>query len=418
MAYQELNEQTILDYIKTRPSLSDQLANLGELTAKEVGDGNLNTVYILESKAQPGQGIVIKQALPYLRVLGEDWKLTRERIRYETESLRLYNQYAPGLAPAIYDYDDEMSLVAMEYLSQHLIMRKALVARQQLPHFADHISTFMANTLFFTSDFYLTGLEKKELQARFINPHLCKIQEDFVFTNPLMESPENQWNPLVDDEVRRVRANGALKVAAAQMKARYMTHAQALIHSDLHTGSIMLNATDTRVIDSEFAFCGPMGFDVGALLENLILACLSHYGHTDDADVRAAYQEYLLQMVLDVWTQFAAKFDALWQDNNRGELVPNAYWDWPGGQDAFADFRRQYILEILRDTAGFGGCKFLRRMIGVVSVWDISSIENTAKRAIAERKAIRIGARWLLERHKINTIDDLIAIVRTEMART
>lgn len=418
MAYQELNEQTILDYIKTRPSLSDQLANLGELTAKEVGDGNLNTVYILESKAQPGQGIVIKQALPYLRVLGEDWKLTRERIRYETESLRLYNQYTPGLAPAIYDYDDEMSLVAMEYLSQHLIMRKALVERQQLPHFADHISTFMANTLFFTSDMYLTGLEKKELQARFINPHLCKIQEDFVFTNPLMESPENQWNPLVDDEVRRVRANGALKVAAAQMKARYMTHAQALIHSDLHTGSIMLNPADTRVIDSEFAFCGPMGFDVGALLENLILACLSHYGHTDDADVRAAYQEYLLQMVLDVWTQFAAKFDALWQDNNRGELAPNAYWDWSGGQDAFADFRRQYILEILRDTAGFGGCKFLRRMIGVVSVWDISSIENTAKRAIAERKAIRIGARWLLERHKINTIDDLIAIVRTEMART
>ncbi|MEZ4660648.1 MAG: S-methyl-5-thioribose kinase [Caldilineaceae bacterium] len=417
MAYRELNEQTILDYIQTRPALADQLANLGELTAKEVGDGNLNTVYILESKAQPGRGIVIKQALPYLRVLGEDWKLTRERIRYETESLRLYNQYAPGLAPAIYDYDEEMSLVAMEYLSQHLIMRKALVERQELPLFADHISTFMANTLFFTSDLYLTGLEKKELQARFINPHLCKIQEDFVFTNPLMDSPENQWNPLVDDEVQRVRANGALKMAAAQMKERYMTHAQALIHSDLHTGSIMLNPADTRVIDSEFAFCGPMGFDVGALLENLILACLSHYGHTDDPDLRAAYQEYLLQMVQDVWTQFAAKFDALWVENNRGELAPNAYWNWPGGQEAFADFRRQYILEILRDVAGFGGCKFLRRMMGVVSVWDISSIGDTTKRATAERKAIRIGARWLLGRDNITSIDELIEIVREEMPR-
>ncbi|MEZ4711410.1 MAG: S-methyl-5-thioribose kinase [Caldilineaceae bacterium] len=417
MAYQELNEQTILDYIKTRPALANQLAGLGQLTAKEVGDGNLNTVYILESDAQPGQGIVIKQALPYLRVLGEDWKLTRERIRYETESLRLYNQYAPGLAPAIYDYDEEMSLVGMEYLSQHLIMRKALAERQELPLFADHISTFMANTLFFTSDLYLTGLEKKELQARFINPHLCKIQEDFVFTNPLMDSPENQWNPLVDDEVQRVRANGALKIAAAQMKERYMTHAQALIHSDLHTGSIMLNPGDTRVIDSEFAFCGPMGFDVGALLENLILACLSHYGHTDDPDVRAAYQDYLLQMVQDVWTQFAAKFDALWLENNRGELAPNAYWDWPGGQEAFADFRRQYILGILRDVAGFGGCKFLRRMMGVVSVWDISSIEDATKRAIAERKAIRIGARWLLERDNITSIGELVGIVREEMAR-
>ena len=417
MTYQILNETTILDYVKTRPLLQPLLGQLGTITAREVGDGNLNTVYILESVNQPGQGLVVKQALPYLRILGEDWKLTRERIRFETESLRLYNEHAPGLAPTIYDYDDEMSLVAMEYLNSHLIMRKALVARHELPHFADHISTFLANTLFFTSDLYLTGLEKKTLQARFINPHLCKIQEDFVFTNPLMGSPENNWNPLVDDEVQRVRSNGSLKIAAAQMKASYMTHAQALIHSDLHTGSIMLNATDTRVIDSEFAFYGPLGFDIGAVLENLVLNALSHYGHTEDAAVRAEYQEYLLQMVHAVWSQFVQKFDALWVANNRGELAPPAYWDWPGGEAAFAEFRHQYILKILRDVAGYGGCKMLRRMMGVVSVWDIASIADLTKRAIAERKAIRIGTQWLLAHETVTTIDELIAIVRAEMAQ-
>jgi len=417
MAYAILNETTILAYVKTRPALADVLAPLGAITAREVGDGNLNTVYILESVDQPGRGLVIKQALPYLRILGEGWQLTRERVRFETESLRLYNQHAPGLAPTIYDYDDEMSLVTMEYLSSHLIMRKALVARQELPRFADHISTFLANTLFYTSDLYLTGLEKKTLQARFINPHLNKIQEDFVFTNPLMESPENNWNPLVDDEVQQVRSNGALKIAAAQMKASYMTHAQALIHSDLHTGSIMLNPEDTRVIDSEFAFYGPMGFDIGAVLENLVLNALSHYGHTDDPAVRAAYQDYLLQMVYAVWTQFAQKFDALWVANNRGELAPPAYWNWPGGEAAFAEFRRQYLLGILRDVAGHGGCKMLRRMMGVVSVWDISSIADPVKRASAERKAIRIGARWLLAHTTVNTIDELLTMVREEMAR-
>ena len=415
MAYQELNETTIIDYVKTRPALTALFSSMTRITAREVGDGNLNTVYILQNADNPKEGLVIKQALPYLRILGEGWKLTRERIRFETESLRLYNQYAPGLAPTIYDYDDEMSLVGMEYLGNHLIMRKALVARQRLPLFADHISTFMANTLFYTSDLYLTGLEKKTLQARFINPHLNKIQEDFVFTNPLMESPENQWNPLVDDEVQRVRTNSALKIAAAEMKASYMTHAQALIHSDLHTGSIMLNPADTRVIDSEFAFYGPMGFDVGAVLENLVLNCLSHYGHTDDPAAREEYQEYILTMVRDVWNGFAAKFDALWVANNKGELAPPQYWNWLGGEEAFADFRRRYILGILRDSAGHGGCKMLRRMMGVVSVWDISSIEDTRKRAIAERKAIRTGARWLLERSSFTTVDDLIAIVREEM---
>jgi 5-methylthioribose kinase len=231
-----------------------------------------------------------------------------------------HNELAPGLAPLVYAQDEDMSLVIMEYLRKHEIMRKPLVERKKFPHFTDHISTFMARCLFFTSDLYLTGLEKKELQAKFINPHLCKIQEDFVFTNPYMESAENSWNPEIDAEVQAVRANGELKLALAEMKESYMTRGQALIHSDLHTGSVMVNDTDTRVIDPEFAFFGPMGFDVGAILENLVLNYLSHFAHTPDPDERADYQAYLLGMVRDVWNEFARKFDAIWLANNCGEL--------------------------------------------------------------------------------------------------
>jgi 5-methylthioribose kinase len=417
MAYQALTEQTIIDYIRSRPALTGILPADAPLTAEEVGDGNLNMVFIARTTQGEPRSLVVKQALPYLRILGESWALTRERMRFETQALLQYNRLTPGLAPTIYDTDDEMSLVVMEHLGAHQIMRKALVARQRLPLFADHISTFMAHNLFFTSDLYLTGLEKKTLQAQYINPHLCKIQEDFVFTNPLMESPENKWNPLVDDEVQAVRRNGALKIAAAEMKASYMTHAQALIHSDLHTGSIMLNAEDTRVIDPEFAFFGPMGFDVGAVLENLVLNALSHYGHTPDPDVRSEYQHYLLEMVRSTWQQFAAKFERLWVENNRGELAPPQYWNYPGGGEAFAEFRRRYLLNLLRDTAGHGGCKMLRRMMGVVSVWDITSIEDMTQRALAERTAIRIGARWLVERARIDSIDDLLGIVQEEMAK-
>ena len=87
-----------------------------------------------------------------------------------------------------------------------------------------------------------------------------------------------------------MRANGELKLALAEMKESYMTRGQALIHSDLHTGSVMVNDTDTRVIDPEFAFFGPMGFDVGAILENLVLNYLSHFAHTPDPGERADYR--------------------------------------------------------------------------------------------------------------------------------
>ena len=108
------------------------------LTAQEVGDGNLNLVFFVENADDPTNSIVVKQALPYLRVMGESWPLTRERVRYETQALRKHNEVAPGLAPEVYDYNEEMSTLAMEHLRDHDIMRKPLVARQRFPLFADH----------------------------------------------------------------------------------------------------------------------------------------------------------------------------------------------------------------------------------------------------------------------------------------
>ena len=414
MTYRPLDETTIVDYIAQRPALASVFSDFSHLSVSEVGDGNLNLVFIVRNEANPAESVVLKQALPFLRVAGESWPLTRERMRYEIQALLKYNELAPGLVPAVYDHDDEMSIVVMEHLKTHEIMRKSLVARMHFPQFVDHITTFLVNSLFFTSDLYLTGPEKKLLAAKFVNEQLRKLQEDFVYTNPYKESPENHWNPLVDDEVQAVRANGQLKMAMAEMKQAYMTHAEALIHADLHTGSIMLNAEDTRVIDPEFAFFGPMAYDVGAVLQNLVLNYLSHFGHTPDRQERECYQAYLLDMVRSIWNEFARKFDAVWAANNRGELVPAAYWDFPGGAEAFAEYRQRYIHRLLQEVAGHGGTKFLRRMMGIVSVWDFTSIEDLEKRAVAERAAIRIGTRWVMERKAVTSIDDLIGIVQEE----
>ena len=413
MTYRALDETTVLDYVRSRPKLAERFADANSLHAEEVGDGNLNLVFIVRG-GQPDESAVIKQALPYLRVAGASWPLTRERMRFEAQALLLYNDLAPGLSPQVYDYDAEMSLVGMEFLGDYEVMRRPLVARKRFPRFVDQITTFLANVLFKTSDLYLTGVEKKTLQATYNNPHLCKIQEDFVFTNPYMESPENRWNAEIDPEVQAVRRNVPLKLAIADLKQKYMTQGQALIHSDLHTGSIMANDEETRVIDTEFAFIGPMGADVGALFANLVLNYVSHYAHTPDAQARADYQAYLLGLIRDIWTQFAGKFDALWVEHNSGELVPNAYWNYPGGQDAFRQYRERYLLTLLQDTAGHGGCEMLRRMMGIVTVWDIGSISDNKQRAVAVRDAIRIGSRWVTERGSLRSVDDLIGIVEEE----
>ena len=87
MAYRALDQHTVTDYLRGVPALAEVIDLAAPLHAREVGDGNLNLVFIVEN-GNADQSVVLKQALPYLRVAGESWPLTRERMRFETQALR------------------------------------------------------------------------------------------------------------------------------------------------------------------------------------------------------------------------------------------------------------------------------------------------------------------------------------------
>ena len=78
------------------------------------------------------------------------------------------------------------------------------------------------------------------------------------------------------------------------LSCRFGERAQALIHGDLHTSSVMVTSESTQVIDPEFAFYGPMGFDVGAFLGNLILAFFAQDGHADQVNDRKVCTDLII----------------------------------------------------------------------------------------------------------------------------
>ncbi|MBE3064941.1 MAG: S-methyl-5-thioribose kinase, partial [Spirochaetes bacterium] len=158
MAYHPLDERSVAAYIRGRPEMAKVFSDGSPLAVREAGDGNLNLVFVVESAS--GGSAVLKQALPYLRVAGDSWPLTRERARFEAAALRQQGSLAPGRVPLVYDFDEEMSALLIEYLGSHEIMRRPLVARRRFPLFVDHISDFLARVLFFTSDLALSGVEK------------------------------------------------------------------------------------------------------------------------------------------------------------------------------------------------------------------------------------------------------------------
>ncbi len=99
MSYRPLTPETLLDYLKTREALKDRLPPDETYRVREVGDGNLNLVFVVESEQNPEHTVVVKQALPYLRVVGESWPLTRDRVIYETEALKPITATLPGWSP-------------------------------------------------------------------------------------------------------------------------------------------------------------------------------------------------------------------------------------------------------------------------------------------------------------------------------
>src|SRR5690242_2018891 len=273
--YRPLSEGSLPGFIAALPGVAARLGGSpSDWRIAEVGDGNLNLVFLIEG---PAGGICVKQALPYVRMVGESWPLRLERTFFEHECLREHGRHVGRRIPEIYHYDPALFAIVMERLVPHVIMRRGMIRGIRYPRFAEHIADYLARSLFFTSDLALPAAEKKRLMAVFCgNTELCKITEDLIFTDPYRLHERNRWTaPQLDAIAAEFRADPALKLAVSRLKLRFLSAAEALIHGDLHTGSVMVTENDTRVIDAEFAFYGPMGFDVGAMIANLLLSYFS-----------------------------------------------------------------------------------------------------------------------------------------------
>ena len=190
-----------------------------------------------------------------------------------------------------------------------------------------------------------------------------------------------------------------------------MNRAETLIHGDLHTGSIMVNEDETYVIDPEFAFYGPMAFDVGAIIANLLLAYFSRdwHGRVNGASPEP-YQAWLLDQVRDIWSGFSAKFQALWRDHE-GRSKTHFIGNDPSRVCADA-FRAHFMQQLFADTLGFAGCKMIRRIVGMAKVADITRITDDAVRAAIEVRCLQCAETLLMERASLTSIEDVIGLAR------
>jgi 5-methylthioribose kinase len=402
--YRILHEADLRNYLAQVSAVAARLGGAPSAwTISEVGDGNLNLVFIVKGDAG---GVAVKQALPYVRLVGESWPLPLSRSHYEYLALTHQARLTPGLVPDVLHHNEALALVVMELLEPHIIMRKGLIAGTRYPRFVGDIASFLARTLFFSSDLAIPAAEKKDAIAAFAGNHaLCKITEDLIFTDPYREAEQNRWTqPWLDATAAAFRDDLDLHVAVARLKLKFLNAPEALIHGDLHTGSIMVTEGSTVVIDPEFAFYGPMGFDLGAVIGNLLMAYLASSGHERSPGERLQFEGWVLETIDNVWTEFAREFLQLWRTEANGDAYPATLFPGAAGAARLEAERGAYMERLFHDTVGFSAAKIIRRILGLAHNIDFELIEDPKQRAICEARSLRLARAMMVATSSFPTI--------------
>lgn len=379
----KMDKNDAIEYAKEKLDIFHKDA---DLKAEEIGDGNINYVFKVWDDSNE-KSVIIKHADKSLRNT-PGRLLDVDRSRIEAEVLMLHNELSPGLTPIVYKYDSVMCALSMEDISDHGNLRHELLKRNTFPKLAEDITTFIVNTLLPTTDLVMDSGKKKNRVKEFINIDLCDISEKLVFSEPYTDYLGR--NIILDDNKEFVKkiiyGDKKLILEAGKLKNSFMNNAQALIHGDLHSGSIFVNENSTKVLDPEFAFYGPMGYDIGNVVGNLFFAWVNAYVTMEDGDFKGEFLLYIENTIVDIVELFKSKFKALYK-----EIVT----DIMAKQEGYMDW---YLSTILSDTCGVCGLEIIRRTVGDSKVVDITSIEKLEERIKAERILILLGKNFIINR--------------------
>ncbi|MEU0413743.1 S-methyl-5-thioribose kinase [Streptomyces griseorubiginosus] len=388
MGYRILETEDIPAYLRERGHWED----LGDIAVREVSDGNMNRVF-LASSADGTRSLAVKQALPWVRVAGPSWPMNPDRADAEARAYEQIAKVAPDKIPAILGYDPENYALVMEDMSDLEVLRTLLNEGASYgPRTSARVGELVAQLSFATSDFGMPSAERKALIAASVSPELCKITEDVVLSEPYIEHEHNHWHEGVDDLAKAFRADARLRTEVADLRHTFMTSGQALLHGDLHTGSIMVGEREgapvVRVFDPEFSFVGPIGFDLGLYWANALVS-------EERARALGTLSDHADQLRLS-WEAFETEFRRLWPTR------VDTFFD-----DAYLD---RFLHRVWTESLGYAGTEIIRRIIGFAHLTDLTTLPDPVP---ASRRALVLGRELIVRRTESTSPDAVRELVES-----
>ncbi len=255
------------------------------------------------------------------------------------------------------------------------------------------------NVLLPTTDLVLDRKKKKALVKDFINPGPCDITENLVLTEPYYDyRGRNVFDKSLLPFVKQnLYDNDILKANVAELRNNFMNNAQSLLHGDLHSGSIFINDSDIRVFDSEFSFYGPMGYDIGNVIGNLVFPYIVQKAYLKkDKKGNEQFIKWLgttIQVIFDqTFAKMAGKYD---------QIVKFSFY-------RERHFKNQYLRSIKNDTLGYAGTEIIRRTVGDSKVIEITDIKDQKLQNLVMQILIKIGIKLILNRKVYNNGSEIV----------
>ena len=351
-----LDLESVVTFMQEDPIGRGIFSPSHQLQAEVLGDQTINLVFRVWSEQDPGRSVVLKQALPYVRRIGKGWPLTPERLNIEAAAMQLHHICSPERVPELYRHDPQSFVMIVEDLRPRRSVRDVLNEGETLPVLGKQMGRYIGQVMVRTSDYGQPTVEKRKKRATFSNPYLARLTEDLILINPFRDNGWGNREEVRDrKEVQTLRSDPQVLHRLATLRYRYRNNAQALLHGDLHIGSILADQSSAKVIDLEFATYGPIGFDLGRLMGSLLVNWVSR-------DKPAMH----LKMIDDLWKSFVKEVRTGWKKLDAHE------WPLPWLEESLQEF--------WKDTVGYAACEMVHRVAGMTSVPDLDLVLEEPRR--------------------------------------
>jgi aminoglycoside phosphotransferase (APT) family kinase protein len=198
----------------------------------------------------PGGPICIKRALPELRVKAS-WQAPVERNIYEARWMKIVNQVAPAVTPALLGQDQASGTLAMAYLPQARYPLWKALLRDGAVDVAFAASVASALGRIHSATAAMPALAEE-------------FKTDSIFHDIRLEPYLTQTG----------RAHPDLAARMDVLTRTTLQNKRALVHGDVSPKNILCGPDGPVFLDAECAWWGDPAFDLAFCLNHLMLKCL------------------------------------------------------------------------------------------------------------------------------------------------